>query len=110
VNPPPKFVSSNKLSVVINAVAERIAADPLVPEENRQALRDTAVTVIQGEFSAQFGWGEALFFLPKVWLEQRRARSERVAAALSAGEAAESIARREKISPRHLRRLRGRIG
>ena len=50
-------------------------------------------------------------YVPKVSADVRKARDERIAAAILKGEAPSSIALRENVSERHARRIiRGRIG
>jgi DNA-binding NarL/FixJ family response regulator len=71
---------------------------------------DTVESVLRAELSRLYG-GE------KVWLstarmpqETREARNQRILAALAAGEATATIARREGVSVRMVRWLRGKAG
>jgi Mor family transcriptional regulator len=94
----------------LGAVADRLASDPAIPPENRSAYRETVVTVFSGQLSAMFGGEEVRFYVPKSATDLRQARDERIAAALSAGEPPAVVAQRERVSERHARRVRGRIG
>lgn len=88
-------------------MADRLAAHPSIPPENREAMRETARSVLDHEFRRMFG-GELLqLYVPKIEREQRDAR---IAAALEAGADPKDVAKREALTDRHVRRLRGRIG
>jgi hypothetical protein len=98
------------MSQVIGAIAERLAADPRIPVENREAYRQTVRSVIEAELSRLFPGEQLRMYIPKFGSAQRKERDERIAAAIAAGEAPDDIAKRESITVRHVRRLRGRIG
>jgi Mor family transcriptional regulator len=98
------------LAQIVGAVADRLASQPSIPTENRMAYRDTIVSVFSAQLSAMFGGEEVRFYVPKVATDLRRARDERIAAALEAGESAETVAKRERLSERRVRQVRGRFG
>jgi hypothetical protein len=91
-------------------VAEWVANAPSIPEQNRDALRQTVVSVVSAQLSEAFGGEQLRLYVPKINAEQRRSQKERIAAALIAGETSTVIAKREKVHPGWVRRLRGRIG
>jgi hypothetical protein len=98
------------IAQLIGKVADRLAADPLVPPENRNAYRDTICSVFSAQLAAMFGGEEVRFYVPKAATDLRVARDERIAAALAAGKPATEVAKAERVSDRHVRRLRGRLG
>jgi hypothetical protein len=95
---------------LIGKVADRLAADPLVPPENRSAYREQICSVFSAQLASMFGGEEVRFYVPKAATDLRVARDERIAAALAAGKPATEVAKAERVSDRHVRRLRGRIG
>jgi hypothetical protein len=97
-------------STIVGTLAERISMHPSVPPENRQALRETAQSVIASELQRMFGGDQLRLYIPRVSAEQRQQRDERIGDALVEGVAADDVAQRERLSDRHVRRLRGRIG
>jgi Mor family transcriptional regulator len=98
------------LAQLLGTVADRLAADPVIPPANRAAYRDTIVSVFSAQLSAMFGGEEVRFYVPKAASDLRAARDERIAAALAAGKPATDVAKVERVSERHVRRVRGRIG
>lgn len=95
---------------MIGAIADRLAADPSIPTENRAEFRAQVVIVVESELARLFGGADLLMYVPKFSPERRRAREKRIAAAIAAGEAPERVARREDVSERHVRRIRARFG
>lgn len=98
---------------LLEMLADWYASD--IPPENRQAFRDTFVTVVSGKLSDAFGGEQLRVYVPKETAEQRTARDERIAAALEAGETQRDIAKREKVTQKWVynvnhRKLRGKIG
>lgn len=81
-----------------------------LPGADRAALYAASCDAARASLSSQFGGAEVCFFSPQIGAERRRERSERIAQALARGDAPEAVARREGISARHARRVRGRIG
>jgi Mor family transcriptional regulator len=98
------------MAKLIGVVADRLAADPRVPTENRLAYREAVCSVFSEQLASMFGGEEVRFYVPKAATDLRIARDERIAAALAAGESASDVAKREQLSERHVRRVRGRIG
>jgi hypothetical protein len=98
------------LAQLLGKVADRLASDPALPVANRASYRDTVVSVFSAQLSAMFGGEEVRFYVPKVATDLRVERDTRIAAALEAGKTAAEVARAERVSDRHVRRLRGRIG
>ncbi len=101
----------NRTSVaarLVRSVAERIAADPRIPAENRAAMRDTAESVLWSEMRRLFVGERASMYVPTAGAEERQARDQRIQAALHRGEAQDSIARREAVSTRHVERVKSR--
>lgn len=103
-------VVRSPLTRVLGLVADVVARDPRVPAEARDAFRAAVVTTIEGELSRMFGGEELCIYIPKVGFKARKDRDQRIEAALSKGEALESIAQRERVSTWTVRRMRGRIG
>lgn len=98
------------MSKIIGAIAERLAADPSIPVENREAFRRTIISVFECEMADLFGGEHIKIYIPKIGGQRRQDRNERIAAAIEAGEPPEIIAKREDISPRWVRKIRGRLG
>jgi hypothetical protein len=98
------------LRTVLNLAADRAASIAGVPPENRAEFRDVLVRAIEDELAKRFGGETLKLYFPRLGGMQRKARDERIEAALGAGEAPAVIAKRERISPRWVRKFRGRIG
>lgn len=96
------------LSRLIRTAAERLAHDPVVPPENREAFRANCESVLHAQFSLEFG-GERIY-APReaTWL--RMERRQRIERALALGDSTAAIARRERVSERWVRKVRGSIG
>lgn len=99
---------SSLFSTVVAALAERVANHHSVPATSREALRVTAVSIIACELQSMFGGEQLRMYVPRLSAEQRQARDERIGAAPA--DPADNVARRERLSDRHVRRVRGRIG
>lgn len=87
-----------------------MAQDPTIPVDNRQAFRDQVSFVMATQLAAMFGGEEVRLYVPKTVPDLRAARDERIARAIEQGEPPQQVARREAVSERHVRRVRGRIG
>lgn len=98
------------LAQLLDLAADVAARDSRIPPATREAYRANVRAVLQGELARLFGGSEVTFFVPKLGAEARRVREERIADALARGEAPASVARREGVSERHARRVRGRFG
>lgn len=98
------------MSKIIGAIAERLAADPSIPQENREAFRRSIISVMECELSKLAAGEHLRLYVPKVGGQSRRDRNERIFAAIEAGESPDIIAKRENITPRRVRQLRGMIG
>ena len=101
---------SSLLARLIRAVADRLASHPSIPEQGRDLFKATAASVIEAELRSHFGGEQIRLYIPKFGGETRKARDERITAAIAAGEPPPSVAKREAVSERHVRRVRGRIG
>ncbi len=99
----------NRTSLFLNFVdvlansAERLIT---TPPDNREALRATARSVFAAALQSAFGGEQLHLYVPKLSAEQRQARDARIGD--SAGPA-DDVAKRERVSDRHVRRVRGRI-
>lgn len=100
-----------------DAAAERMATHPRIVavfERHQQAmLVDLQVEgrMVLKELAREWAQGEQLrVYVAKVDDEHRDARQERIHAAIRSGEAPTVIARREGVTERHVRRMRGRLG
>lgn len=100
-------IVTSLFSTVVRALADGVAAHPGVPPENREALRDTARSVIAAELQRMFGGEQLRMYVPRLSAEQRQERDARVA---DADGPADDVANRERLSDRQVRRIRGRIG
>jgi hypothetical protein len=98
------------IAQLIGKVADHLASDPRIPPDTRVAFRETVCSVFSAQLAAMFGGEEVRFYVPKAATDLRVARDERIAAALAAGRPATEVAKAERVSDRHVRRLRGRIG
>lgn len=103
-------VVRSPFSSLVRLVADVVARDPRVPDAAREAFRSAVVTSLEGELSRLYGGEELCMWIPKLGPETRRARDERIASAISTGEPPAVVAKREKVSVHHVRRIRGRIG
>ena len=92
---------------LICAGADALADQWQVPQQNRQAFRDTAVSVLSNTFASLHG-GESLY-APRVTVQLREERKARICQALAAGEASASIAKRERVSKRWVNLLRAQL-
>jgi hypothetical protein len=95
---------------LIGMLADWISDDATLPLENREALRATIVAVGCARLSDAFGGEQLRLYVPKPDMQHRIAREARITAAVSAGEAPNVIAKREKVTARWVRKVRGRIG
>ncbi len=94
---------------IIAGAAERIAMQPWVPPENREAMRITAISIFEQQISAVVGYDSIVVSGWVMPPSQRMERRERIEAALAAGESAKSIAGRELVSERWVRMVRAEM-
>lgn len=94
---------------LIRGAATRIAADPSIPPENREALAQHAEHIIWHQWRELFGGDVVNLRAPDIEPCEREARAQRIAQALSSGEPATVIARRENITERSVRRMNPRV-
>lgn len=90
---------------LIRGAATRIANDPAIPVENRAALAQHAEHIIWHQWRELFGGDVVNLRAPDIEPGEREARAQRIAAARSSGEPVSVIARRERITERHVRRI-----
>lgn len=101
------------LARIIAIAADRLAQDPCIPAETREAFRQTAVCVFEGAVVDLVGgdsWRTAGHSM-RGWViapSSRKARRGRILTALAAGEPASSVAQREHVSARWVRALRSK--
>ena len=93
---------------LIRGAATRIAADPSIPPESREALAQHAEHIIWHQWRELFGGDVVNLRAPDIEPGEREARAQRIAAARSSGEPVSAIARRERITERHVRRMNNR--
>jgi hypothetical protein len=101
----------------IDTLAERMATHPRIvsvfeqaSQTMRAALQSEGRLVLR-ELLREMAQGEQLrVYVGKIDEEQRDARQGRIEAAIRSGEAPMIIAKREGVSERHVRRMRGRLG
>jgi hypothetical protein len=103
-------VVKSLFSSLVGSLADRVATHPSIPIENRDALRETARSVIASELQRLFGGDQLRLYVPRVSAEQRQERDARIGEALVEGGQPDDVAQRERLSGRHVRRLRGRLG
>lgn len=84
-------IVTSLFSTVVRALADGVAAQPGVPPENREALRDTARSVIASELQRMFGGEQLRMYVPRLSAEQRAERDARIA---GTNELADDVARR----------------
>lgn len=95
------------ISSLIRAAAERLAADQRLPSHVRTHVRDAWVSELRSFTSTLCG--ERVYVGARVTLVPRKRdskRAERIAAALSAGDAVDEIARREGVTRRYVLKVR----
>lgn len=93
------------LQTIIDGAAERIAMQSWVPPENREAMRSTAVSIIEQQISAVLGADSITVSGWVIPPSQRQDRRQRIEAALRAGEPVKAIAGRELVSQRWVWRV-----
>ena len=82
----------------IQAASQRIASDPSVPPENREALAHAAEHVLWAQWRDLVGDDLAKMRAPKRAPADRQAKTARIVTAIQAGEPHAQIARRERIN------------
>jgi hypothetical protein len=95
---------------LIRGAATRIAADPSIPPENREALAQHAEHIIWHQWRELFGGDVVNLRAPDIEPGEREARAQRIACARSAGESLEIIARRERLHVESVRKIARRLG
>lgn len=94
----------------IRAAATRIANDPRVPPENREALAHAAEHVMWQQWRDLVGGDRwKVFSAPEQDPRAREERARRVAASIAAGEPATVIAKREHLRPATVRKQAQRL-
>lgn len=94
---------------ILAELAHRAANHPSIEAAVTGAVRATLPGVIESILQ-EICPGETLrLYVPKTQSANRLQREQRIEAALSAGEAPDSLAKRENVSKRHLRRIRARL-
>ena len=95
------------LDRVIGASVERLVQTLNVPPAAQPAFRDTAHSVLHGQWASMFG-GETVrirFYASKENQRQRDERRQRIVAALRNGESTRAIARRQGCSQRWVEKV-----
>ena len=95
------------LTQVIRSAAERLAQDAGIPAAVRVEYRMRAERVLLSQFAAIAG-GEKLYSPTSAGFS-RHERHQRICAALRAGENAQDIARRERVSRRWVNAVRSQM-
>lgn len=90
-------------------IAERAASHPLIEQAVIGAVRATLPGVIESVMREIHPGDTLRLYVPKTSSADRRARDQRIGAALAAGEPTAVIAKREDISRRHVNNLRRRL-
>lgn len=98
--------STSLFAQVIERAAHAVAVQQGIPAPNRPAYVQHVASILRAEFSALVGGERA--YVPKVSDVERQASRQRILAALEAGDAVGTIARREGVDPSWVRRLRRR--
>lgn len=101
--------SPSTFTRLIRSSAERIAADPRVPAENRAALAYHAEHIIWAQWREIFGGDIARLRAPNTAPRERQDRSARIAQSIANGEPAVVIARRERVRPDAVRQQAYRL-
>jgi hypothetical protein len=97
------------LQTIIHAAAERLAADPAVPDTHRAAFRLRAISIFEQQVSAVIG---ADTLRISGWIippSARQDRRDRILQALAGDEPPKRIAGRELVSERYVRKLRAEM-
>ena len=97
-------IVASLFSTVVGALTDRVMSHADVLPGNRDAVRDAIATELQ----RLFGGEHLRMYVPRLSAEQRRERDASIGATASAP--AETVAQRERISERWVRKVRGRIG
>lgn len=97
------------LRTIIDGAAERIALQTWVAPENREAMRATAVSILEQQISAVLGSDSITLSGWVMPPSQRLERRERIEAALRAGESVKVISGRELVSQRWVFRVQAEM-
>jgi len=95
---------------VFAAVAARACSHPSMESAVMGAVRATLPGVIETVMRELYSGETLRLYVSKTPSDDRVQRDRRIGAALATGETPASIAKREMVSKRHLRRIRARIG
>lgn len=106
---PERELGPTVVDAIFKAIAERLAADPRIPQEARVAFTQTAEFVIRQQFRAVFGGDRVRFYVPKSDPAALADRTLRIVESIGRGEKSTDIARRERVSEDTVRRIRGRL-
>lgn len=94
-------------SALASAATDLVACLQSVDAAKREALYQNARAIFSTQVRRRYGGGDLRLYVPKADAAERQACAERVA---SADAQPVDIAKRERMSERHVRRLRGRFG
>lgn len=102
---------ANLCTRFINAAAARLAQDPRIPVEARQAFRDAAQHVLRQQMLALLpergaDTGCLRFYPPSLQADERQQRDQRIRALLAAGVTPEQVAAEVGCSRAHAYRTR----
>jgi redox-regulated HSP33 family molecular chaperone len=97
----------------IVALTERLCTHPRIVTALHQAVQMTLRVEGRGvieELVREMAMGEQLrVYVPKIDKDIRQARQQRIEAAIRTNEPNLSIAKREKVTERYVRKIRGRL-
>lgn len=99
------------LTRIIAACALRLAQHPAVPPENREAFEAAARSVMHQLWSEYIG-GESVWlrlYAPRTSPLEREQRDARIRAAIAADLSPEVIASKERMSVRHVYRIKAAL-
>ena len=91
---------------IIAAVADKLAQHPSIPPENREAFRATVISVFEAQVCAFIGYDTVRITGWVIAPSERRARHDRIVAALHDGQTSAQIASRELVSVQWVNKLR----
>lgn len=94
---------------IISSAAERLAQDPRIPADAREAFRATAVSVFEQQVRDLIGCDSVLLTGWRVTPSDRQARRQRIEMAIRSGEPAAAIAARERVTAAWVRMLAAQL-
>lgn len=92
----------------ITDLANRVASHPKMEKAVMGAIRASLPGVVESVLRDMFPGESVTLYVPRTGKEDRQDRDAQIVAALSAGEAHLSIAKRLRTSLRHVERVSGR--